>query len=331
MEPGEKTAIKLKDKLFAHLETWRPYTVIWSGLVSLTGACLGYQSLPPAKTVLLALFIPMMGWTAALYLSDFLDRKLDVIEKPHRPIPSGRIKPYEALVIGGIFAITGLILSFLLTLYNILLVFVVALLVYSYAKFSKSHGILGNINRGLPTVAAYLFGVFSVNIPLGDIPSYIWFLSFVFLLHDTNSNLVGAIRDMEGDKKGGYQTVPVKYGLKKSILISFILTITWLALTLFLTFYYSFLKTEFYLFMTVDILILINLYIYLIKSVKKYSRERALRFHEFFVVERVTLASAFIIGVINNLIAILIYLIALIITILSQMILRKRYEFEMKK
>ena len=52
-----------------------------------------------------------MGWTAGLYLSDFLDRNIDLIQKPHRPIPSGRIKPSEALVIGGIFAITGLILS----------------------------------------------------------------------------------------------------------------------------------------------------------------------------------------------------------------------------
>ena len=331
MESRKKTAIKIKDKFFAHLETWRLYTVIWSGLVSLTGACLAYNGLPQTKIALLALFIPMMGWTAALYLSDFLDRELDAIEKPHRPIPSGRIKPYEALLIGGIFAIAGLFLSFLLTIYNILLVFVVAILVYSYAKFSKSHGILGNINRGLPTVAAYLFGVFSVNISLGNIPVYIWFLSFVFLLHDTNSNLVGAIRDMEGDKKGGYQTIPVKYGLKKSIIISSILTIIWLTLTLFLAFYYNFLKTEFYLMMILDILILMALYIYFIKSIKNYSRERALRFHEFFVVERVTLASAFIIGVINNLTAMIIYIIAMIITVLSQMILRKRYEFEMKK
>jgi len=331
LSPDKKTAIKLKDKLFAHLETWRLYTVIWSGLVSLTGACLAYHGLPSTKTALLVLFIPMMGWTAALYLSDFLDRKLDAIEKPHRPIPSGRINPYEALIIGGTFAVAGLLLSFLLTIYNIILVFVVAVLVYSYAKFSKSRGILGNINRGLPTVGAYLFGVFSTNTSLENIPIYIWLLSFVFLLHDTNSNLVGAIRDMKGDKKGGYQTIPVKYGLKKSIIISFILTILWLSLTLFLAFCYNFLKTEFYIMMILDILLLIALYIYLIRSIKNYSRMRALRFHEFFVVERITLVSAFIIGVVNNLIAIFIYLVALVLTVLSQMILRKRYEFEMKK
>ena len=126
--------VTLKQKIFAYLEMIRPYTVIWSGLVGLLGACISYGNFPSIKIALLAFFIPMMGWTAALYLSDFLDRKLDLIQKPHRPIPSGRIKPYEALTIGAIFAITGFILSFLLTLNNVILVFVVAGLVYSYTK-----------------------------------------------------------------------------------------------------------------------------------------------------------------------------------------------------
>jgi 4-hydroxybenzoate polyprenyltransferase/geranylgeranylglycerol-phosphate geranylgeranyltransferase len=321
----------LKDKLFAHLETWRLYTVIWCGLVSLAGSCIAYKSLPPFEIAALSLFIPMMGWTAGLYLSDFLDRKLDAIQKPHRPIPSGRIKPKEALVIGGIFAVTGFILSFLLSLNNIILVFVVAGLVFSYTKISKSRGITGNINRGIVTVAAYFFGVFSINQPIQSIPVYVWLLSIVFLFHDTNSNLVGAIRDIEGDKKGGYQTIPVKYGVKNSVIISLAITIIWLSLALFLPYYYKFLKIEFYLLMIIDLLILISLYIYLFRAFSRYSREKGLRFHEFFVIERITLASAFIFGVADNYIAVIIFVTTILITSFSQHMLRKRYEFVEKK
>lgn len=271
----------------------------------------------------------MMGWTAGLYLADFLDKKLDAIQKPHRPIPSGRIKPMEALAIGGIFAIIGFILSFLLSLNNIILVFVVAFLVIAYAKISKSRGIMGNLNRGIVTVAAYFFGVFSINQPIQSIPLYIWLLAIVFLFHDTNSNLVGAIRDMEGDKAGGYITIPVKYGLKKSIFISLFLTVIWLSLALYLPF--KFLKTEFYFVMIIDILILIALYVYLFKSVIKYSREKALKFHEFFVIERITLASAFIFGIVNIYIAAIVFLVALLVTGTSQYLLRKRYEFVERK
>lgn len=320
----------LRTKLFAHLETMRPYTVIWCGLVSLVGACVAIGVFPSITITLLVLFIPMMGWIAGLYLSDYLDRNLDIIQKPHRPIPSGRIRSTEAILVGAIFALTGFFLTFFLPLYNTILVFIVALLVFLYTYISKSRGLSGNINRGLVTVAAYFFGVFATNISLLSLPPYVWLLSIVFLLHDTNSNLVGAIRDIEGDKKGGYRTIPVVYGVKISMYFSLVLTAIWLPASLIIPWYYSFLSIYFYLFMIIDIIILLFLYLYLIRSITSYSREKALHFHEFFVIERITLASAFIFGVTNITTALLIYFIALIITTGSQYLLRRRYEFQVK-
>jgi 4-hydroxybenzoate polyprenyltransferase/geranylgeranylglycerol-phosphate geranylgeranyltransferase len=325
-----KKKVSLKTKLFAHLETWRPYTVIWCGLVSLAGACLAYQTFPPYDIAFFAFVIPMMGWTAGLYLSDFLDRKLDLIEKPHRPIPSGRIHPYEALIIGAVFAGIGLIVSIYLSIYNLALVFVTAFLVLGYAKFTKSKGIFGNINRGMVTIAAYLYGVFTINQSLDYFPVYIWLLSFVFLIHDTNSNLVGAIRDMKGDKEGGYQTIPVKYGLKNSIFIALFINIIWYMILLGIIFSYDFLKIEFFYLFIFDVIILITLYVYLFKSIKNYTRKRALRFHEFFVIERIVLASSLIFGIVELKKAAIIFIVALIITLISQKLLRKRYEFEEK-
>jgi geranylgeranylglycerol-phosphate geranylgeranyltransferase len=320
----------LKTKLFAHLETMRPYTVTWCGLVSLVGTCVTLGYFPSISIALLVLFIPMMGWIAGLYLSDYLDRNLDSIQKPHRPIPSGRIKPKEAIIVGALFALTGFFLTFFLTLYNVILVFVVAVLVFFYTNVSKSHGFSGNVNRGLVTMAAYFFGIFATGVSLSSLPPYVWLLSIVFLVHDTNSNLVGAIRDIEGDKEGGYRTIPVKYGVKISIYISLLLTAVWLPLSLILPLYYHFLTIQFYLIMIIDTTILLFMYLYLFRSILSYSREKGLRFHEFFVIERITLASAFIFGIANISIAILVYLLALVITSGSQYLLRKRYEFQVK-
>jgi geranylgeranylglycerol-phosphate geranylgeranyltransferase len=318
----------IKTKLFAHLETMRPYTVLWCGLVSLVGACVTIGKFPSMPDTLLVFFIPMMGWIAGLYLSDYLDRDLDLIQKPHRPIPSGRIRPKEAIIVGAVFAFMGFFLTFFLPLYNIILVFIVALLVFLYTYISKSHGLSGNVNRGLVTVAAYFFGVFATNISLSSLPPYVWFLSIVFLLHDTNSNLVGAIRDIDGDKKGGYRTIPVTYGIKFSMYLSLLLTAIWLPLSLILPLYYHFLSVEFYLVMIIDIAILFFLYMYLFHSIASYSREKGLRFHEFFVIERITLASAFLFGAADVTVALLIYLLSLFITSGSQYLLRKRYEFK---
>ena len=318
----------LKTKLFAHLETMRPYTVVWCGLVSLVGACVTDGKLPPMPDSLLVLFIPMMGWIAGLYLSDYLDGNLDVIQKPHRPIPSGRIHPKEAILVGAVYALMGFFLTFFLPIYDTILVFIVAILVFLYTYISKSRGLSGNINRGLVTVAAYFFGVFATNVSLSALPLYVWFLSVVFLLHDTNSNLVGAIRDIEGDRKGGYQTFPVKHGIKPSVYLSFLLTALWLPLVLILPWYYHFVSLTFYFMMMIDIVVLLILYVYLVRSLGSYSREKGLRFHEFFVIERITLASAFLFGIVDFPVALLIYLLSLLVTSGSQYFLRRRYEFQ---
>jgi len=324
-------AEKIKNKLFAHLETMRPYTVIWCGLVSLVGSCITFGDFPPLKTALLAFFIPMMGWIAGLYLSDYLDKNLDLIEKPHRPIPSGRIKPKEALIVGGFFAFTGFSLSFLLNFYNIILVFIVATLVFLYAKISKSQGILGNINRGFIIAAAYIFGVFSVGSNLQSIPIYVWLLSIIFFIHDANSNLVGTIRDVDGDKKGGYETIPVKYGINNSIYISIILTLIYVSLTAFFIYYYNFLMfpIRFLLLFFLVIVILFILFMTLLKLKDTISRKQALHAHEFIIAERITFASAFIIGIISSILySTVIFIVSITVTLTTQYLIRKRYEFE---
>jgi 4-hydroxybenzoate polyprenyltransferase len=133
---------------------------------------------------------------------------------------------------------------------------------------------------------------------------------------------------MGGDKKGGYVTIPVKYGLEFSIFISMILTFIWLPLAIFIPHTYGFLNRYFYYIMIIDILILFSMYMYLFKAVKKYTRKKALKFHEFFVIERTTLACAFIFGLAEIHIAAIIYIVALFITASSQYSLRKKYEFK---
>lgn len=325
---SKKNKPTIKEKIFAHIEASRPYTVIWCGLVSLSGACIAAASFPPLSHAVLVSVIPMMGWIAGLYLNDYVDRTLDKIQKPHRPIPSGRLHKNEALAIGAIFALLGFILSFYLEIFNILLVFPVAFLVFCYAKCSKSRGILGNINRGVIIIAAFFFGVFSITTTIQQIPLYIYILAGIFFIHDTTSNIIGTIRDREGDKKGGYLTIPVKYGIQKTLYLCISLTILYLCLTILVTHYFNFIvyPYRFYLLFAGSILILCSMYALLLTQ--KITRQNALLAHEFFIAERITLASAFIAAMTQSLlISTSIFILSLSISLLSQYGLRKRYEF----
>src|SRR6185437_3897082 len=88
----------------AHLETWRPYTLWYVGLVGLAGAALVAGPHHPWR-LLGAWAAPTLGWLGGHYLGDYFDRELDAGSKPHRPIPSGRLAARTALLCGaGCFA-----------------------------------------------------------------------------------------------------------------------------------------------------------------------------------------------------------------------------------
>ena len=317
----------LSTKLFAHLEAMRPYTLLWCGLVSLTGAVLASQTLP-SKAVLI-FFVPILGWIAGLYLADYSDRNLDRIQKPHRPIPSGRITPHEALFVGAIFAVAGLALTFFLSWVNVLLTFLAAGLVYVYARWTKPRGLLGNLTRGLLTMTTFLFGVAAVS-PFTALTLPLIGFAVVFFIHDTNSNIIGALRDVTGDQAAGCRTTPVRYGMRAALLISLALSVLYLSIAAILvmtTTVFPHPTLALLGILCTGVIILGNMYIELFRSLAAPSPERMLRAHGFFVGERIFFASVLIMGVLDlSLFTLSVLLVCLILTLLAQHLLRRRYE-----
>jgi geranylgeranylglycerol-phosphate geranylgeranyltransferase len=307
----------------------RPYTLLWCGLVSLTGATLTYGDLPPLRTSVLVFFIPILGWIAGLYLADYCDRELDTIQKPHRPIPSGRITKNQALLVGALFAISGLLLTLLLPTITIVFVFIASALVYSYAKWTKARGLLGNLNRGALTFTTFLFGVVSLGTPVSSLPFFLWVLALVFFIHDTNSNIIGAIRDVYGDTKGGYKTTPVLYGIKKALIISLLLSVLYLVLTAITTTIYPVFSYQwlFFVLFATGVIVLCAMYELLFEKKETLTPKHALFAHELFVAERIIFASAFIAGTASShASALVIVIVCLVLTLLFQHSLRERYE-----
>lgn len=315
-------------KLFAHFETMRPYTLLWCGLVSLLGSCLMYGDIPPLRVSFLVFIVPILGWIAGLYLADYYDRALDVIQKPQRPIPSGRISTREAVLVGAGYALVGLGLTMLLPPVTILLVFIVGALVFLYARYTKSRGLLGNFNRGAMTVITYLFGVCSIG-PVSSIPLPLWLLCIVFFFHDTNSNIIGAIRDVHGDRTGGYTTTPVQYGIRITLMVSVMFSILYLLLTAGVVSTYALMRYPMYFFLlfSIGILILCIMYLVLFTSYATLTQKQSLHAHELFVAERIVFASGFIVGIVSSpALSFSLCIVSLTITLLSQHLLRERYE-----
>jgi len=310
--------------LKAHVEIWRPYTVLWCGLVSFGGACVSLGALPPLITSLAVFLIPITGWVAGLYGADYLDRKLDKIAKAHRPIPSGRIPENHAIFCTVFLVVIGLFGSYMLGILNLLLALAVMVVGILYSKVFKKQGLLGHLNRGVATWLTILFGCVAVQ---SSLPFYLIPFSFAFLFHDAASNLMGAIRDIDSDRKGGYHTFPALHGFKKSVLAGAVLITVTIILAVSVPWKYGFLKSSYYYVYSISVITIICLYVYLFLQ-SEISRCRALKIHEIYVFERITFASAILFGVIEQRVAFFIYGFSLLFTAITQSKLRSRYEFK---
>lgn len=207
---------RLGGRLLAHVQTWRPYTLWYAGLLGLAGAGLIGEN-PPVPRLILAWAVPTLGWVGGHYLGDFFDRHLDAISKPHRPIPSGRLTPESALVCGVecLLAVAALAVAGGPTTSVVAVLAVAGIIAYGWVL--KARGLSGNLTRGALGGLALTFGVFAAA-PAGagivDVVVAMRVAALVLAVwaHDTSSNLVGTLRDLDGDRDGGYRTVPVRHG-----------------------------------------------------------------------------------------------------------------------
>lgn len=210
----------VRSSLLAHVQTWRPYTVWYAGLLGLAGAGLVHTGYDWPRLAL-AWTVPTLGWVAGHYLGDYFDRELDAIGKPQRPIPSGRLPARTALGCG----VAGLVAVAVLSVAGGLGTALVAVLavtgIVAYGRALKARGLSGNLTRGAIGGLTIVFGA-AATAPHSWTHSVPVVLAFVVAVwaHDTSSNLVGTLRDMHGDRLGGYRTVPIRRGARAAGLVA---------------------------------------------------------------------------------------------------------------
>lgn len=217
----------LKEKALTYLEMARPYTLFHAGTLALASGLVASEGRLGVWRAALIWLTPTVGWLAGLVTSDYHDRALDRIEKPQRPIPSGRVGEREGfwLMIGTIAA--GFVGALALGWRTFLLAWLVMVLGVGYARSLKARGFLGHFDRGVLASLTVVFGSIAAT---GGVPRLVWPLIVLFFCHDSATNLLGAVRDIEGDRAAGYQTVPVRYGIAVSAVIAGTLMGLWVVI-----------------------------------------------------------------------------------------------------
>tara|TARA_A100001035_G_scaffold8019_1_gene5698 strand:+ start:4012 stop:4896 length:885 start_codon:yes stop_codon:yes gene_type:complete len=211
------------------------------------GAILTLEDFPTGDnlkiTTLLALSVYsfMASWNA---LNDYLDLEIDKINRPHRPLPSGRISQSLALIAIILTCLISFVSLFLAgqianamtenfeDWYPTIFIWVIALTLL--VNYEDDRILLGLKNRGLPGNLAIsisvglvvLFGAAGLFEPLNERAVSLFFIG---TLYNLSREIIKDVEDMDGDE--GRNTYAMRVGAENARLTSWvILLITLVAL-----------------------------------------------------------------------------------------------------
>lgn len=227
--------------------------------------------------VILAMAAVFLETAAGNVINDYFDYKIDLINKPERPIPSGRITLKSAKNYGYFLFLAGTLCGFLISyMTNNWIPFIIVLIadvtLYLYAYKLKATPLIGNLAVGLMTGLGFVFGGFTINNPSIIMTSV--FLGFFAFVMTTAREIIKDIEDIEGDKADGAKTLPIMIGAKIPAIISAILIVADSVLCPLLYFYHVF--GVYYL---IIIAIAVALFLYCAVIILKSQDERPLQKH----------------------------------------------------
>ncbi|HSR18454.1 MAG TPA: geranylgeranylglycerol-phosphate geranylgeranyltransferase [Ignavibacteriaceae bacterium] len=198
--------------------------------------------------------------SAGYVINDCFDVNIDKINRPARPLASGRIKRNEAAVIYFFLFLASLALSGFVNILALLIVLTASSLLFLYSYKLKKITLVGNFLIAFMTGLAFVYGGIAVN----NISNIVFPAIFAFLINLTRE-LIKDIEDLEGDKKGGVLTFPGKYGISNSTLLINCITGV-LIISTFIPFILKIYKIEF----TIIAAVIINpVLIYFLKSLNE--------------------------------------------------------------
>jgi 4-hydroxybenzoate polyprenyltransferase len=211
-----------------YFELSRPFTLVAPALGFASGAVTAAGA-HPREALSAAIFIyPIVGLTMAAVLNaasnalnQIYDLEIDRVNKPTRPLPSGRMSLSRAWTFTLITYAVALVLAWFVApggrheCFWIVVVATIITILYSAPPFrTKRLGIWANVTIAIPRgVLLKVAGWSAVKTVVAVEP---WFIGAIFGLFLLGASTTKDFADMEGDARGGCRTLPIIYGVRRA-------------------------------------------------------------------------------------------------------------------
>ena len=191
--------------LLAYLELARPL----NGIIAFISAWLGGLFASHGKIETLLDSRLLLVSTAALLLlsagnaiNDYCDYNIDRINRPRRPLPSGRIRRANALIFAILLTVVGIWFGVLINRNATGFAILVSIALASYAFWLKRTPFLGNLVVSGLTGLTFIAGGVAINSIQGTLVPAI----FAFLF-TTAREIIKDIEDIAGDRQNKVKTL----------------------------------------------------------------------------------------------------------------------------
>lgn len=158
-------------------------------------------------------------------INDYIDRDIDVVAHPDRPIPRGEIKPLMARNLGISFLVLAVLIGILaqaLSMYmdfifwdllSVAIVVIASTLMISYEMFLKQRGFIGNVTIAVLTGMIFLLGGAVCNNVIVVIP-----IALMAMLVNIGREVSKDIEDLDSDE--GRNTLPMRIGTRNAAVVA---------------------------------------------------------------------------------------------------------------
>ena len=201
----------------AWLEMIRPINILMTGIGVAVGYFLASRGFPITDNLGLVILSAMVIASAGMIINDYFDRFIDARIKPERPIPSGRVKSWQALILSLVLFGIGVYIASKINGLCFFIAIFSSILLMLYSWMLARIPLIGNSIVALNTGLTFVFGEaaatgngFSLNI------SILFTLAFLSTLA---REIYKDIEDVEGDKISR-KTLPMVVGRVPSQVIA---------------------------------------------------------------------------------------------------------------
>jgi geranylgeranylglycerol-phosphate geranylgeranyltransferase len=198
----------------------RPVNAIAAGLAAVVAYLIATGTLIPA--VLLLFVVVTLITAAGNIINDYFDVEIDRVNRPDRPIPSGQV----SLPAARAFSVTLFLAGIFVCLFTNELCIAIAVfntvLLVGYAAWLKRTPLLGNLAVSFLAGCMFLFGGALNGLPgLQHVLTFAGMTFFAMLARE----LIKDAEDVEGDNASGAVTIPIRYGIRLTVLLALSCTI----------------------------------------------------------------------------------------------------------